>query len=92
MYAPLLVTYNSPFSLIVCISFYWPTPFSTIIVADLIKCVSTKVAESTELTPNQADSTFETIGVTGLVLNQENQGMTEWIGNKMVKSSQSILN
>ena len=94
MYAPLLVTYNSLFSVIACISFsfYWPTPFSTIIVADLIKCVSTEVAESTELTPNQADSAFETIRVTSLVPNQVNQGMTEWIGNRMVNLSQSILN
>ena len=94
MYAPLLVTYNSPFSLIACISFsfYWPTCFSTIIVVDLIKCVSTEVAESIELTPNQADSAFETIRVTSLVPNQANQGMNEWIGNKMVNSSQSILN
>ena len=50
------------------------------------------MAKSTELTPNQADSAFETIGVKILVPNQENQGMTEWIGNKMVNSSQSILN
>ena len=74
MYAPLLVTYNSPFSLIACISFsfYWPNPFSTIIVADLIKCFSTEVAELTGLTPNQANSAFETIGVTSLVPNQAN--------------------
>ena len=79
MHAPLLVTYNSQFSLITCISFsfYWPTPFSTIIVADLIKCVSTEVVESTELTPNRADSAFETIRVTSLVPNQANQGMTD---------------
>ena len=50
------------------------------------------MAELTELTPNLANSTFETIGVRSLVPNQENQGMIEWIGNKMVNSSQSILN
>ena len=51
-----------------------------------------EVAESTELTPNRANLAFETIGVTSLVPNQANQGMTEWIGNKMVNLSQSILN
>ena len=80
-----------PFPNIAC-SFYWPNPFSTIIVADLIKCFSTEVAESTELTPNRANSAFETIGVTSLGPNQANQGMTEWIGNKMVNFSQSVLN
>ena len=50
-----------------------------------------KVAKLIELTPNRANSTFETIGVTSLVPNQANQGMTEWIGNKMVNSSQSVL-
>ena len=67
------------------------TPFSTIIVAYLIKCFSTEVAESTKLTPNRANSAFETIGVTCLVPNQANQGMTKWISKK-VNLSQSILN
>ena len=51
-----------------------------------------EVAESIELTPNIANPTFETIGVTSLVPNQANQSMIKWIGNKMVNSSQSVLN
>ena len=87
-----ILTYCFHFLFLTLFSFYWPNSFSTIIVAYLIKCFSTEVAESTELTPNQANSAFETIGVTILVPNKANQGMIEWIGNKMVNSSQSVLN
>ena len=55
------------------------TPFHWIIVTDLIKCFSTEVDKSTELTPNWANSAFEIIGVTSLV-------------PKMINSSQSVLN
>ena len=81
MYAPLLVhtILHSHLLLLafpfpnISFSFYWPNPFSTIIVVDLIKCFSTEVDESTKLTPNRANSAFEMIGVTSLVSSQANQ-------------------